>query len=103
MYTNEKNDLSNREEYLQNGTILSAYVYRLQIQYLGREKVIVRNRFNSILGNHMCFHCKQDYVALNTARIAHYRSRVPMGEFEYSDTLSNRTELLQQTMHRYFV
>lgn len=44
MYTNEKNDLSNREEYLQNGTVLSAYVYRLPIQNLGREKLIVRNR-----------------------------------------------------------
>ena len=104
MYTNENNTLSNREEYLQNGTILSAYKYRYPTlpDGYGREKMIMRRNFSSFLGGHKCFYCRQDFVPLNIARIAHFRSRVPMGEYEYSDTLTNKTELLKTELSLLF-
>ena len=102
MYTNENDDLSKLEEHLHNGTILSAYQFRLPIQRVGREKMIVSRNFNSFSGTHMCFYCKQRYVPTNVARVAHFRDIVPKGSYEYSDTLSNKTELLQQELHLLF-
>ena len=102
MYTNEKNDPSKRQEHLHNGTILSAYQFRLPILPVGREKMIIRSKFNSFVGMHMCFHCKQVYVPVNIARIAHFRSHVWKGQYEYSNSLSNRTELLQRELHQLF-
>ena len=103
LYTNEKNNPSNREKHLQDGTLLSAYQYRLPIQKFGREKMLVRSNFSSFLSVHNCFYCKQVYVPLNIARIAHFRAHVfDKGQYEYSNTLSNKTELLQQELHLLF-
>lgn len=102
MYTNEKNDLSKRQEHLHNGTLLSAYQFRLPYLPEGREKMIVSRNFSSFLSVHMCFHCKQVHVPVNIARIAHFRKGVQKGVYEYSFTLVNKTNVLQKELHRLF-
>ena len=102
MYTNRNDDLSKREEHLHNGTIMTAYQFRIPIQPVGREKMIVSRNFNSFSATHLCFYCKQMYVPLNIARIAHFRKRVSKGELEYTSTLVNKTDLLQQELHQLF-
>ena len=97
-----KNDLSRREEHLHNGTVLSAYQYRLPIQPVGREKMIVSRNFSSYISVHKCFDCKQMHVPVNIARIAHFRSHVFNGKYEFSDTLSNKTHFLQLELQRLF-
>ena len=105
MYTNLNNDLSKREEHLHNGTVMTAYQFRLPIQYPeGREKMIIRRYFNSFVSMHQCDICKQVFVPLNIARIAHYRCPLLniKGVYEFSATLANKTFLLQQELHQLF-
>ena len=40
-YTNQQNDLSQREQHLKNGTLFDAYQYRLSAYASGAQKMIV--------------------------------------------------------------
>ena len=55
-YTNEQNDLAEREQCLDNGTLFDAYQYRLGTYSSGTFKMIVFDNFKGVLAVHSCYY-----------------------------------------------
>lgn len=100
-YTNQQNDLSQREQHLKNGTLFDAYQYRLDIATSGARKMIALRNFNGMLSIHVCFYCNA-WIVIPTqyARVGHFRVKVNTnkGSLEESTTLEVYSKALQKEL-----
>ena len=100
-YTNQQNDLSQREQHLKNGTLFDAYQYRLSAYASGAQKMIALRSFNGMLSIHICFYCQSwRTIPPQYARVGHFRVKVNTnkGSLEESTTLEVYSKALQKEL-----
>ena len=65
-YTNQQNDLSQREQHMRDGTLFDVYQYRLSTYASGAQKMMALRSFNGMLSIHVfllqCVDCDSDAV-----------------------------------------
>ena len=102
-YTNQQNDLSQREQHLKNGTLFDAYQYRLSAYASGAQKMIALRSFNGMLSIHVCFYCNA-WIVIPTqyARVGHFRVRVKNGTLTRSTGLEVYSSRLRSELRSSF-
>ena len=102
-YTNQQNDLSQREQHLKNGTLFDAYQYRLDIATSGAQKMIALRSFNGMLSIHICFYCQSwRTIPPQYARVGHFRVRVKNGTLTRSTGLEVYSSRLRSELRSSF-
>ena len=102
-YTNEQNDLSQREQHLKNGTLFDAYQYRLSAYASGAQKMIALRSFNGMLSIHICFYCQSwRTIPPQYARVGHFRVRVKNGTLTRSTGLEVYSSRLRSELRSSF-
>ena len=98
-YTNQQNDLSQREQHMRDGTLFDVYQYCISTYASGAQKMMALRSFNGMLSIHVCFYCNA-WIVIPTqyARVGHFRVEVNTnkGSLEESTMLEVYSKALQE-------
>lgn len=96
--TNRENNLTQRESFLEKGTIFDEYQYFMDFRPSGRMKMIVLSQLEGYLHIHTCSNCSKIYAPPSIAKLAHFKNHIDNGSFTYSNYLSMYSESLKKEM-----
>ena len=91
-----ENNLTQREIYLEKGTIFEEYQYYFDFHLSGRMKLIVLSTLNGFLSIHSCFNCSKVYAPWPIAILAHLKKYAMNGSLTFSNYLSMYSESLKK-------